>query len=76
LKKWLGVVNVLEGFGDLQAAIDAMPPSEAGCIAPQIAAITGHKSLKELQRYIEEAEQEKLAHDAMSILIREKEKRT
>jgi integrase len=39
--------------------------AEAGCSAPQIAAISGHKSLGEVQRYIEAANQGKLAHAAI-----------
>ena len=39
--------------------------AEAGCTAPQIAAISGHKSLKEVQRYIEAADQARLAQAAM-----------
>jgi integrase len=39
--------------------------AEAGCTAPQIAAISGHKNLKEVQRYIEQANQAHLAQAAM-----------
>jgi len=39
--------------------------AEVGCSAPQIAAISGHKSLREVQRYIEEADRVRLARDAM-----------
>lgn len=39
--------------------------AEAGCTAPQIAAISGHRSLLEVQRYIEAAEKAKLARAAM-----------
>lgn len=42
--------------------------AEAGCSAPQIAAISGHKTLAEVQRYIEAANQRKLARDAMGHL--------
>jgi integrase len=42
--------------------------AEAGCTAPQIAAISGHKSLSEVQRYIEAAEQVKLAKAAMATI--------
>lgn len=35
--------------------------AEAGCTAHQIMAITGHKSLKEVERYTVDAEQKKLA---------------
>ncbi len=43
--------------------------AEAGCTPHQIAAITGHKSLKEVERYTRAAEQERLATDAMANLI-------
>lgn len=39
--------------------------AEAGCSAMQIAAISGHKTLAEVERYVREAEQAKLAGMAM-----------
>lgn len=39
--------------------------AEVGCTAPQIAAISGHTSLREVQRYIEEANQAVLAEAAI-----------
>jgi len=39
--------------------------AEAGCTAHEIAAITGHASLKEVQRYTRAADQQKLAASAM-----------
>ena len=39
--------------------------AEAGCTALQIAAITGHKTLKEVSRYTAAADQERMARDAM-----------
>jgi integrase len=39
--------------------------AEAGCSAPQIAAISGHKSLKEVQHYIVDADQVRLAQAAI-----------
>ena len=39
--------------------------AEAGCSASQIAAITGHKTLKEVERYTKAADQKKLARAAM-----------
>lgn len=39
--------------------------AEAGATAPQIAAISGHKSLAEVQRYIEAANQPRLAQAAI-----------
>src|SRR5262249_5484363 len=40
--------------------------AEAGCTAPEIAAISGHKSLAEVTRYIEEADRAKLARNAVA----------
>jgi integrase len=42
--------------------------AEAGCSAPQIASITGHKSLQEVQRYIKAADQKRLMLEAMARL--------
>lgn len=39
--------------------------AEAGCTAPQIASISGHTTLSEVQRYIAAAKQAKLARSAM-----------
>jgi integrase len=39
--------------------------AEAGCTAPEIAAITGHASLREVQRYIASADQVRMARSAM-----------
>jgi len=43
--------------------------AEAGCTAAQIAAISGHKSLAEVQRYIEAASQQRLAEAAITHLV-------
>ncbi len=40
--------------------------AEAGCSASQIAAISGHATLREIQRYTAAADQARLAHDAMA----------
>ena len=40
--------------------------AECGCTAHEIASITGHKSLKEVQRYTEAADREHLADAAMA----------
>jgi integrase len=42
--------------------------AEAGCSASQIAAVTGHKTLKEVSRYTSSADQRGLAIDAMNRL--------
>lgn len=42
--------------------------AEAGCTTHQIAAITGHKSLKEVERYTKSASQSGLAESAMATL--------
>ena len=40
--------------------------AEAGCSAHEIAAITGHKTLKEVERYTRSAEQARLARQAIA----------
>jgi integrase len=40
--------------------------AEAGCSASEIAAISGHKTLKEIERYTKAADQERLARSAMA----------
>ena len=42
--------------------------AEAGCSANEIASITGHETLKEVQRYTKAAEQRKVAVAAMARL--------
>jgi integrase len=42
--------------------------AEAGCSAKQIAAVTGHRTLQEIERYTESADQALLAEDAMAAL--------
>jgi integrase len=44
--------------------------AEAGCSASQIAAISGHKSLKEVERYVREADQEHMAKSALARVLR------
>jgi integrase len=48
--------------------------AEAGCTAHQIASVTGHKTLSEVQRYTVAAEQADLAKAAMTRLQRAKSK--
>src|SRR5262245_35468372 len=40
--------------------------AEAGCTAPEIMAVSGHKSLAEVERYIRQAEQKLLADRAIA----------
>lgn len=44
--------------------------TEAGCTTHQIASITGHKTLSEVQRYTRSADQERLAIEAMAKVSR------
>jgi integrase len=46
--------------------------AEAGCSAAVIAAISGHKSLREVQRYIDSADQVKLARQGIEAITRTK----
>jgi integrase len=41
--------------------------AEAGCTVHQIAAISGHRSLRELQKYTEAANQQRMAGQAMAV---------
>jgi len=43
--------------------------AEIGCSANQIAAITGHATLKEVQRYTSAADRKRMAREAMAKLI-------
>ena len=43
--------------------------AEAKATAPQIGAITGHKTLSEVQRYIDAADRESMAADGMALLV-------
>jgi integrase len=43
--------------------------AEIGCSAHEIAAITGHASLAEVQRYTKAADRKRLAQSAMAKLI-------
>jgi integrase len=42
--------------------------AEAGCSAKQIMSITGHKTMSEAQRYVDDADQKTLAIDAINKL--------
>jgi integrase len=44
--------------------------AEAGCSANLIAAVSGHKSLREVQRYTEAADQARMARSAMETITR------
>jgi integrase len=50
--------------------------AEAGCSANVIAAISGHKSLKEVERYTVAANQERMARMGVETLIAETKERT
>lgn len=43
--------------------------AEGGATAPQIMAITGHKTLSEVQRYIDAANREGMADDGFAVLV-------
>ena len=48
--------------------------AEAGCSASEIAAVTGHKSLAEVERYVKEADQRKLSVSGIARLAEHREK--
>ena len=58
---WLPYGCVLHGLRKAAARRLA----EAGCTPHQVAAVTGHTSLSEVERYARAADQEKLARDAV-----------
>jgi len=58
-----GVSGDLSGHGLRKAAARRL--AEAGCTTHQIAAITGHKTLSEVERYTRAVDQKKLAEEAM-----------
>jgi integrase len=43
--------------------------AEAGCSAKQIASLSGHLTLTEVQRYVEKADQVRLGKDAMTAMV-------
>lgn len=49
--------------------------AEAGCSAKQIAAVLGHRTLEEVERYTRDADQARLADDAMDMLTARETKR-
>lgn len=59
-----GIINGCTAHGLRKAAARRL--AEAGCTAHQIAAITGHKSLRETERYTRAADQIRLAETAMA----------
>lgn len=78
---WFGemVGNAIDAAGLPEACVlhglrkaAARRLAEAGCTAHQIAAITGHTSLREIERYTRTASQERLAQQAMDRLLDEK----
>jgi hypothetical protein len=48
--------------------------AEAGCTVHQIAAISGHVTLEEVQRYTKAADQARLARSAMATVIKARPK--
>ena len=49
--------------------------AEAGCTAHQIATVTGHQTLAEVQRYTVAADQAKLAEQAVARLMGNRQRR-
>ena len=49
--------------------------AEVGCTTKQVAAVTGHKSLNEIERYTRAADQERLAQEAVAKLRRRRTER-
>lgn len=50
--------------------------AEAQCSASEIASVTGHRTLKEVERYTKSADQERLAKNAMAKLVGQRKNET
>jgi integrase len=61
-----GRVRSYRAHGLRKAACKAL--AHAGCTAPQIMAISGHSNLAQMQIYIDEVEQDRMAEDAINKL--------
>jgi integrase len=47
--------------------------AEAGCSSKIIASISGHKSLREVERYVEAADQERMARQGMAAMVKRRD---
>jgi integrase len=65
-----GIPKDLSAHGLRKAAARRL--AEAGCSTHQIAAITGHASLAEVQRYTNAADRKRLAQEAMKKLVEDR----
>lgn len=72
--KEAGLPDGLSAHGLRKAACRRL--AEAGCTAPQIMSISGHKNLKEVQTYIQAADRLGLAREALKKQITADESRT
>ncbi len=65
MRKWCDNAGLhdVSAHGLRKSACKAL--AEAGCSPHEIMAITGHKTLKEVERYTKGVEQKKLARNAM-----------
>jgi integrase len=61
-----GRTRAYRAHGLRKAACKAL--AHAGCTAPQIMAVSGHSSLAQVQVYLDEVEQVRLAEDAIALL--------
>ncbi|MGZ9115511.1 MAG: tyrosine-type recombinase/integrase, partial [Methylocystis sp.] len=69
-REWLrkaGLPENLSLHGLRKAAARRL--AEAGCSAHEIAAVTGHKTLSEIQRYTQAAERQRLAKTGMGKVV-------
>jgi len=71
-REWCDKADVtkLSAHGLRKAAARRL--AEAGCSAHQIAAITGHRTLKEVEPYAARADRIRLARDAMEALTKQR----
>lgn len=68
MRKWCDKAGLPECTSHGLRKLMAVRLAEVGCSAPEIASITGHKSLQEVQRYIKAADQKRLMRQAMQRL--------
>jgi integrase len=65
--RWAGLPDRLSLHGLRKAAARRL--AEAGCTTHEIAAITGHKTLSEIDRYCRDAEKARLAASGMGKVV-------
>ncbi len=65
----LGAASLGNEFRDWLRKAAARRLAEAGCTVHEIAAVTGHKTLSEIERYTRKAEKARLAASGMGKVV-------